>query len=475
MQKKSFYIGIWIIGSLLLTACTNVRIPGITSGQNNQAQRTVTATSARVTVEKGAIESRVIGSGSVVARTTINIPFLRSGQITAINVKEGDTVKKGQVLAQLDTTDLLNTVKQQQANYLSAQVSYSQTVKGPNAADLKAAQASLASAQAAYADLSSPPTEAELAGAKADLMTAEADLRQKQAAYERRAARDPGVGASAEALALESSTNSYNKVKAAYDAKFEKATKAQFASASAQIANAQKNIESLKPVEETIQLAKIKLDQALLSLQLAEQEVQKATLVSPVDGLVTSVNFDAGEWAGSGATAIVVANFDEPLFEISLDEADLGKVQIGQDARIQLQSYLGQKINAKVDSISTVGATVNNIVTYKVKLRVPKTDNQPKIFLNMSGTSEIITSKIDEAILVPSNALIINSTSKTYSVLKVVGDSTQMMQVEIGARSGDKTQILKGVSAGDVLAIPQTTTSTQPQGGPQPQVAPLGP
>jgi HlyD family secretion protein len=466
MQKKSFYIGILIIGSLLLTACSNVRIPGITGGQNNLAQRTVTATSARVTAEKGAIESKVIGTGSVVARATINIPFLRSGQVVMINVKEGDTVKKGQVLAQLDTTDLLNTVKQQQANYLSQQVSYSQTIKAPSAAELKAAQASLTSAQAAYAELSSPPTESELASAKADLMNAEADLRQKQAAYERRAARDPGVGASSEALALETSTNSYNKVKAAYDAKFEKATRAQYASASAQIANAQKTLESLQPVEETIQLAKIKLDQANLSLQLAEQDVQKATLVSPVDGLVTLVNFDVGEWAGSGSTAVVVANFEEPLFEISLDEADLGKVQIGQDARIQLQSYLGQKIDAKVDSISNVGATVNNIVTYKVKLRVPKADNQPKIFLNMSGTSEIITSKIDEAILIPSNALIINSTAKTYSVLKVVGDTTQRTTVEIGARSGDKTQITKGVNAGDVLAIPQTTTSTQPQGGP---------
>ncbi len=447
---------------LVLSACSTRNIPFL--GGNQQQASAPTASTERVTVEEGDIEDRVIGTGKIVARKTTDVPFGQAGTIVEVSVKVGDSVKKGQPLARIDDTSLKNAVRQQQLNVLAALAAYSQTVAGPSAADVAAAEAALRSANAAYADLGRQPTQAEMAAEQASLQNAEASLRAAQAAYDRRAARDPGISASSEALALEKATNDYNLAKANYDAKFEKKTTAQYASASAAIANAKKGLAALQPAAETIEAAKIKVEQARLTLELAEAELPNAVLLSPVDGLVTAVNIDVGESAGGTAAAMQIVDFAEPVFEVNLDEVDLSSVKIGQEARLRLQTYPERPIKALVSEIALAGTASGNVTTYLVRLTVPRTEGQPMILLSMSGTAEIITSRIAKAVLVPSGALIVNTQSKTYSVLKVNGEAVETIVVEIGAKSTDKTQILKGVAVGDVLAIPAVRVQTSAAG-----------
>ena len=87
----------------------------------------------------------------------------------------------------------------------------------------------------------------------------------------------------------------------------------------------------------------------------------------------------------------------------------------------------------------------------------------------MSGTSEIISSKIDDALLIPTTALVVDQAQKAYFVLRTTGSgetaTTERIKVEIGARTGDQTQIISGVNAGDVLAIPIVRTQPAVQGG----------
>ncbi len=447
---------------LVLSACSTRNIPFL--GGNQQQASAPTASTERVTVEEGDIEDRVIGTGKIVARKTTDVPFAQAGTIVEVSVKVGDSVKKGQPLARIDDTSLKNAVRQQQLNVLAALAAHSQTIAGPSAADVVAAEAALRSANAAYADLGRPPSQAEIAAVQASLQNAEASLRSAQAAYDRRAARDPGISASSEALALEKATNDYNLAKANYDAKFEKKTTAQYASASAAIANAKKSLAALQPAATSVETARIKVEQARLTLELAEAELPNAVLLSPVDGLVTGVNIDVGESAGGAAAAVQIVDFAEPVFEVNLDEVDLSSVKLGQEARLRLQTYPDQPIKAVVSEIALAGTASGNVTTYLVRLTVPRTEGQPMILLSMSGTAEIITSRIAKAVLVPSGALIVNTQSKTYSVLKVNGDAVDTIQVEIGAKSSDKTQILKGIAVGDVLAIPAVRVQTSAAG-----------
>ena len=458
MRLASRLISGLAVAALTLSACD--ALPGATTpGQTSEA-----SAGERVRVVRGSIENRIIATGNIVARASATLTFRTSGTVQSVLVKEGDTVKAGQVLATLDTSDLELTAQQQLANYLNAQASYSQTIKGPTELELKSAKAALSSAQAAYSDLFKEPSENDLADLKAQLANAEAQLRQAQFNYDTVYKRDPaGAPGSSQAVSLEQATNSYNSAKARYDAAFEKPKNSSVASAAAQIASARAQLDNLHPTTETIQQAETKLEQARLSWVQAQENIKHATLIAPFDGIVTAVSFDVGDWASTGAATIDIADFAEPIFQVSVDEVDLGSVETGQDARIHLQTYPNQPIPARVESVATVGANDGNIVTYRVKLVIANASGgatgRPRILLGMSGTSEIITAKADDALLAPNRALIADSQTKSYSVLRLKADGgVERVAVKIGLRDADHTQILDGLNEGDILLVQTAST-----------------
>jgi HlyD family secretion protein len=154
-----------------------------------------------------------------------------------------------------------------------------------------------------------------------------------------------------------------------------------------------------------------------------------------------------------------------PIMEVDVDETDLGGIKVGQTARVQLQTYAGQPFGAKVDSMANVGKTVNNVVTYKVKLTLIP-DAERAIRLGMSGTSEIIVSSIANAIMVPNEALVADTLKSNYTVLKVAADGgTSSVPVTLGVKGNEKTQVFGDLKAGDQLSIPAAKAQGLPGPG----------
>ena len=498
-------IGI-LIAAVLVAACSAPGTTGTTQTGTNQA-----ASGTRVTVKTGSVENHIVATGKIVARATAQLAFSRSGMVKSVLVKVGDAVKAGQPLASQDTTDLELSARQSYASYLDAQAAYSTTIKGPTDTDLLAAQAGVINAQEAYStslkgatpaelgssyaayqsaqaaltQLSVPPTQYDVAAANATLQNAEADLKVKQADYDRANHRTP------EALALEQSTNNYNAAKAAYDKLFQPATASAVQSAKAQVASAQANLSNLQPTKEktaaafqtlqtaisklnaltptveTVQSAKAKLDSAQAGWQTAQKAIADATLVAPFDGMIASVSVDVGDSSATG-TAIEVADFTVPQFEISVDESDMGSLRVGEDAIVQLQSYPNITIPAKVERVDASGTTASGgIVSFNVYLSMGKvatttaSNAQPVILLGMSGTSQVVTAKADNVIVVPNAALTVDPTTRAYSVRKVgANGAVETVNVTVGFKGTDSVQVTEGVSAGDVLLIPRSTSST---------------
>jgi multidrug efflux pump subunit AcrA (membrane-fusion protein) len=502
--------------ALLMSACTRPGAPGAAGAVDPSAER--------ITVEKGSVENRVVATGKVIARSQTSIAFARPGRVAEVIVKEGEKVKAGQALARLDSTDLKTAADQQWANYLSALAAYSQTVKGPTASDITAAEAAVTSAEAAYNDLGRKPSanslaslrstianaettlrqrqsaigtaSPELASVTEALQTAEATLKVRQAAYDRRAARDPGVGASSEALDLERATNDWNtaranydralqngqvdleraqndlaRAKADYNARFEKPTAAQFASAQAQIEQAKKNLAALQPAAELIQQRDAQAKQAWFGWKSADDALKNATITAPFDGLVTKVNINIGDWANTGVGAVQLADFAVPVFEMDVDEVDLGSVKPGQSARVRLQTYPESPLDATVESVSLVGTTAGAVVTYKVKLALGKAQSgeTPSILVNMSGTGEIVTAQATDALVIPTRALVIDTTTRAFSVQKLLGSGDQAkiesVPVRLGFRDADRVEVVDGIAAGDTIVVPAVKTLPS-NGGP---------
>ena len=116
----------------------------------NKASAATTTTGQIVTVGKGNLIATVASSGLVASASQVALSFGSTGTVKQVYVKLGDQVKKGQVLAELDSTDLQFALANSQLSLNQAQIKFDLVKAGPTAADLAAAQLNVDTAQATY-------------------------------------------------------------------------------------------------------------------------------------------------------------------------------------------------------------------------------------------------------------------------------------------------------------------------------------
>jgi HlyD family secretion protein len=277
------------------------------------------ATTASAT--RGVIQKTIDATGNIVATNEAKLSFQQGGIVSTVHVKIGDAVKKGDVLAELDTTDLQlgvsqaeaqlaqskNSVRNAEQAVIITQANYSRTVEGTRDADLKAAETALQSAQANYAKVTqgqssdaaaaraavdaaqakldkikAGPTAEELAGVTAQLQNAEAALRLAQSGYDRAFSRNPaGISASPESLQLEQATNNFNLAKSNFDKVAMGADAAQVRAAEQQLATAQASYARFSGATDSASRAAAKqaIDAAQANLERLQQPARDFDLV----------------------------------------------------------------------------------------------------------------------------------------------------------------------------------------------------
>jgi HlyD family secretion protein len=438
---------------LTLSGCANL---GLSAGDGSE-----TANLETVAVSRGSIENRIVANGRVIATTSATLTFSRVGRIAEVAAREGQRVKKGEVLARLETRELEIIARQQEAAYVGALASYSQTVRGATPSEIAQARSELAAASQRFKDLNAGPTRASIADVQAALQAAEAEVKRAQSGYDSAFANDPaGIGASPEAATLEQKTIAFKQAKARLDAAYEKPRAGQYSDARAAIVAAQAKLTALTPVSETVMQRKASADQALYAWEQARYALREAELRAPFDGLVTAVGFAVGDTAGSAAS-IQLAEFDKPLFEVDVDEGDLGKVLVGQEVRVRLQSYASAPFSGTVMSIGSVGRQNGSVINYRVRVTIAQQAEKP-VLLNMSGTAQIVTARADDALLVPARALTLDNDTKLHSVVRLRGEITETLTVTLGLRNADSVEVRSGnLNEGDTLVVPSDVPTLQ--------------
>jgi multidrug resistance efflux pump len=170
-------------------------------GGGSAANETQTAT-----VQRGSIMKTVSTSATTLAQSTANLSFSQSGKVTAVNVKLGQQVKQGDVLAQIDSDSLQNAVTTSQVNLSNAQAKLNQLLQGSTASELASADQSVVQAQTnydqavqAFQDLSNPPTASALSAAQQAVIQAQSQLTQAQNARTKLDSSNSDAVAAAEA------------------------------------------------------------------------------------------------------------------------------------------------------------------------------------------------------------------------------------------------------------------------------------
>jgi HlyD family secretion protein len=272
---------------------------------------------------KGVSKNQLRLQGHIEAYQT-DLAFKVSGKIIKINYQEGDWIKVGDVVAELDPQELKDEVEQARAK-------------------LAQAKANLDKYQAGYRPQEVQEALAAVAKAKADMDNKQVNFYRYQNLFERQTV----------------SQQTRDKAEADY----------LMAKASLKAAQEQYDLRKEGFRKEEIEVAKGEFEQAKATLDLALTRLGYATIISPVNGAVLVKPAELGEVAAIGSTVVTVGLLDDIWFEGWIPETDLVKVKLHQKAEITTDSYPGKKYPAWVSMINNKAEfTPKTVETFKERV-----------------------------------------------------------------------------------------------------------
>ena len=465
MQQKRFMMTLALVFALAASACQ-----AKPAGTTQQLQT--------ATVTRGSLQAIVSAAGTIAAPAQVDVQFQNSGQVKAVNVKVGDQVKAGQVMALLDSASLEAALASAQAGLDMAQAQLAATQKGPLASQVKSNEAALASAQAAYraAQAKTANLGNQLVIDQNNLDNAATELNNAQNAYSNlfefvrsgnpRGAFVPPAGQqwSPQKAALDNAKINYEVAVATYNLDAATVNNSSLASAAAQVAQAQANLDDLKstPTSQDVQLAQLSVQSAQLALDQAKLNLTKSQLVAPFDGVVAQVNLQVGQPSSASTQPVVLANLSQLEAQVLVAETDVPRVQVGQPVQVTFDALPNQTFEASVVEVALVGQTTSGVVNYPVTIALNQPD--PQIRPGMTANVTIVVEQRDNVLLVPNRAIKLSGRQRTVTVLQNGKPTT--VNVTLGMSGDTESEVTSGLNEGDVVVIQQTTSTTQGgQGG----------
>lgn len=195
------------------------------------------------------------------------------------------------------------------------------------------------------------------------------------------------------------------------------------------------------------------IEEARLSLEVAEKNLASTKLTAPFAGMIADINLDVAEmvYADASSRDTVVRLIDTSQFylQVNVDEVDIGWVEKGQRVNITVDAYPNLLLTGTVVEIGLVPASSSDIVVFPVKIKLDQVDSRIKT--GMTAQAEIIVQEEKDALVVPIEA-IVESDGKSFVTL-VEGENTKLVPVSTGIANELYVQILDGLKEGDqVLA-----------------------
>jgi HlyD family secretion protein len=371
-----------VLAGIVLAAGAGWYFFGVRSGQ--QAAARVQYRTAKV--ERGEVVEGVAASGTVQPVVLVQVGTQVSGVIEKLFVDFNAKVKAGQTIALLDSRRLAAQVAQDEAAVARAR------------ADVERVKALVVQARADVDRAKAVVTQskADVDRFKALLTQADRDLERQRTLVERR------LTAPADVDAAVAAKGSLAAQLAAADANVQQNE--------AQVAVAEATVHQN---EAQIAVGEAAVLQSTAQLQGDHINLDYATIVSPVDGVVVSRNVDVGQTVAASLQAptlfLIAQDLTKVQVQTSVPEADVGKVHEGQPARFTVDAYAERTFEGVVSQVRLASTTVSNVVTYTVIVDASNPDGLLFPGMTANVTFEIARSAKD-ALCVPATALRLQTT-----------------------------------------------------------------
>jgi HlyD family secretion protein len=207
--------------------------------------------------------------------------------------------------------------------------------------------------------------------------------------------------------------------------------------------------------------ARAKVAQQGAAVARVQEDLRNATLRAPIRGMVLSRDVEIGSPVssilnlGANATLVMtVGDIDHVFVRGKVDEADIGRVRLGQPARISVETFKDKKFEGKVTQISPIGVEKENVTTFEVEVSIDNPGNELKA--NMTANAEIILEEHPRSLIIPEAAISYDPQRNAFVEVPAPGEKTgrRKVPVKLGIGNGTKTQVLQGLKAGDKVVLP---------------------
>jgi HlyD family secretion protein len=150
---------------------------------------------------------------------------------------------------------------------------------------------------------------------------------------------------------------------------------------------------------------------------------------------------------------MTVGDLNEVYIKGKVDESDIGKVYLGQPARINVESFKEQKFDGRVTKISPMGAEKDNVTTFEVRVSI---SNEKHILkAQMTANAEIILDEHKQVLAIPEGAVYYNKDKTTAAEIPDPTNEKGFRKVAImtGVSNGSKTEVVKGLNEGQEIIL----------------------
>ncbi len=410
---------------VLVVVCAAIAVGYFVWNHNQNDKAAAVAEDSTVKVERGPIKLSTECTGRVVSSLDVEIMCKASGEITTLPYDVSDPVEKGALLAELDPEDEERSVRKTKVQLASSQAKLVQARE-----NLKTAEQKLGN----------------------DEKQAEANLRSAQAQHE-----DARAKAERMRRLLESKRVSQEEYETAQTA----ATLAAVELENAQIRLKEIEIEkeALEVKRQDVILAEAQVESDQIALEMDEQRLEDTKVYAPISGVVAQRNVQIGQIisspmsnVGGGTTLMTLSDLSRVFVLASVDESDIGRVEVGQHVSITADAFPDSSFQGEVVRIATKGENVSNVVTFEVKIELHGKGKE-KLKPEMTANVEIIAAENPDALLLPAKA-VKRRGDQHFVRLRANGiEKEEMREIKVGINDGVRVEILEGLEEGETVLV----------------------
>lgn len=341
-------------------------------------------------------------TGTIKSDNEAKITAQRIGWIRKLRFEEGDLVKAGEVIAELDSDEALYNMKLAEATLSKTRFILDQ---------MKASYESLRVSIAKDIE-------------KAKAVLTEVDNRRKRL-----------LELKQQGYVTEMDIDMVQK---------------EFEVAKANLDSAIASKETLKAKQSEIKAQEEVVKEALNSFNLTKLNYDRSFIRSPISGVITSRPVRIGEGVNSGSLIATVVSTKSMYIEAFIDEADVAKVRIGEEVNITMDSYPGKVFKGEVYKISPVVlGGKQETRTFEVRVRLK--DKDILIKPGMSADIEIVVESISDVLAVPSQAVVEREGEKYVYIIK--DSRARLTPIRVGRFNWTFYEVLSGIKEGDKVII----------------------